>query len=223
MTDRSGRRRRAVALVGVLIALAVGPPVGAQDATSVTPDGADIAVSASCLQGDIDITYTAVGAERTVASFTDDAGRVLDGYDEVPFAADYSGTEHILLDAAPPVPTAGTVVGVYVMVGAADPTATTAAEFFVAWRCDTTGNDEGGSNEVLLACVGPYGSVPRTVADAAHLLDGDAPQDCPTTVDPLDPTTTTASPAGPATVAPAGPARPARPAVPVRAVPTYTG
>lgn len=183
------RPRRRIAGLGValLVLVALATPAHAQEPTRVVARDAALSVSASCSQGDVEITYDATGMVRTAAQLTGEAGTVLDRYDEIPFTDDYSGLEYVLLDADPPG-APGSVLGAYVVVGAEQPTAATSADFFVAWRCDPLPDDEGGRNVVLLVCAGPYGTSPQTVPEALALLALDRPPaDCTIPVEPATP------------------------------------
>jgi hypothetical protein len=52
------------------------------------------------------------------------------------------------------------------VLGSAPPTASTAAEFIVAYRCDGTTNRDGGRNEVVWTCFGDLGACPTTADQA---------------------------------------------------------
>lgn len=203
---------RSLAVV-VLALLGVVVPATSAAAGTIVAEGVQLATSASCAYGDVDLTYAATGVTDASLSFTAADGSVLESYAGAPFRGEYSGTENVLSDAEVPPP-AGTVLGVYVWIGSAPPAAATTAEFFVLYRCDAVGNDDGGSNVVLSTCVGPYGTCPQTAQEA------------------LEPTTTTT--AGPSTSAAPGTSTPplsggpsalpaARPAQAVVGSPRFTG
>jgi hypothetical protein len=161
------RRLGVVASVGVLVVAAglVGGASPAAAASSVTARGVELAPSASCRYGDVDIDYAATGAEAQTAQLSSDAG-VLAQFDVAAFKADYDGIEHILTQAKPPVPAPGTVLTVYVTIGTNPPASDTTAEFVISYRCTAAGNDSGGANEVISRCVGPYGSCARPTGPA---------------------------------------------------------
>lgn len=158
--------------------------------------------SANCVQGDVEITYSANGVSRQAASLTSDSGATLDQYETAAYQPVYDGTEFILTQANV-APAAGTVLGVYVTLGNTPPTAEN-AEFFLLYRCDTMRNDRGGTNVVLMTCVGDYGTCPKTAQEALA-----PPPTQPTTAD----SPTTAPPAGDQSA----------PAQPVVATPRFTG
>lgn len=202
----------------VVSLLAVTCSVVALVATSAAPAAAssvvdaqaiELDISATCTQGNVNITYAADGIERQIVDFTSETGVVLDLYDTPVFDPNYVGTEYILTKAGSnrggnqPVPEPGTILGVYVTLGSSPPIATN-GEFFLLYRCDDQRNDRGGSNEVLQTCVGDLGTCPKTAAEAL------AP-----------PTTTTTTAASPSTTS--TPAATAPPAQAVTATPTFTG
>ena len=51
----------------------------------------------------------------------------------------------------------------HVTIGTSPPNAGS-GEFFVAYRCDTRSNKDGGNNQVVSTCVGRFGACPRTAA-----------------------------------------------------------
>ena len=171
----------ALILVAGLVLVPSGP---ASAAGTVQAQGVALAPSASCRYGDVDITYTAADATDASVSFTAADGQVLAGYAGPAYQPDFSGTEHVLTEADDATPT-GTVLGVYVWVGSDPPSASSTAEFFVLYRCDATGNDEGGANEVLSTCVGPYGTCPQSAEEALEpTTTTTEPTTTPTTTDP---------------------------------------
>lgn len=141
-------------------ALAQTPAVGAApiDAQAVT-----LSASASCRLGDVEVTYEGSGLERQVTTFTAEDGTVLDRYDVEAFASEHAGLEYILSQVDGVEPPAGTVVAVHVTIGASPPGPGT-GEFFIAYRCDTRPNAEGGANEVLFTCTGDHGTCPTSAA-----------------------------------------------------------
>jgi hypothetical protein len=214
-----GRLRRALVAfvlvcVGSLAFLTVAP---ASASSLVEAEAIALSQTATCSFGDVEITYSANGISRQAAMFTSENGDVLDEFETAAYQPDYDGTEFILTDAAanraglpnpPPVPDDGTVLGVYVTLGNTPPTAAN-AEFFLLYRCDSVRNDRGGANEVLMTCVGDYGTCPQTAQEALTT---------PTTGGP--PTST-----GGPTPEPGAPTigGPARPATATAAVPKFTG
>jgi hypothetical protein len=184
----------------------VATPAGASSV--VEAEGITLDISATCQQGNVNITYEAHGVQRQIVTFTAEDGTVLDLFDTPAYQPDYVGTEYILTKAGSqrgggqPVPDAGTILGVYVNLGESPPVATN-GEFFLLYRCDSRRNDRGGDNVVLQTCTGDLGTCPTTAAEA------------------LAPATTTTSTS---TAPPPGPeAPPAGPARPVVVTPTFTG
>jgi hypothetical protein len=148
----------------LVLAFAVLPrPAGATG--TVDPQAATLSSSASCSQGDIEITYSATGVERQITHFTAADGRDLHRYDVAVYSPDHEEVEYILSQTRQPPP-AGTIVAVHVTIGASPPDAAT-GEFFVAWRCDTLPNDQGGNNVLLDTCVGLYGDCPTNAKQFA--------------------------------------------------------
>jgi len=142
--------------IGVIVVSFLGPAPAASAASQITARGVVLAASASCRYGDVDIDYTATGAEQQQVRLS--AGqKVVNSFTVAAFKADYTGVEHILSRATPPLP-AGTEMTVYVTVGTVPPTAATTAEFLLTYRCTPTGNEAGGNNVVLASCFGAYGS-----------------------------------------------------------------
>lgn len=143
------------------VGLTAGP---ARADASVEAKGVSLARSASCAYGDVDITYDGAGIERQAVTFSAAGGAVLQDRTSDAFRPEYAGVEHVLAEAAS-APAPGTVLAVHVVVGAEPMTRDSAAEFTVIYRCDGTGNDRGGRNEVLWTCWGDLGACPTT-ADA---------------------------------------------------------
>lgn len=230
-SDRAGSRHRTpgvrhrVALALALACLAVVAVPAAPASASPIIDAQAIALSttATCEDGDVEITYAADGVERQAAQLTSEDGTLLDAFESPAYQSVYTGSEYILttvgtdrgvpIDPPPAVPTAGTVLGVYVTLGSTPPTADN-GEFFLLYRCDTTRNDRGGDNVVLLTCVGDYGTCPTTAQEAL------APE--PTTTSSTTSSTTTPG-EPPSSAGEAAPAAAAPPARPVVAQPRYTG
>jgi hypothetical protein len=181
----------AAALVAVLITTSV-PPAGAE--VTVVPRDASLSTSASCSQGDIELDYSATGAERQITDFTSADGRELHHYDVRVYSANHEKVEFILSQTRQPPP-AGSIVAVHVTIGTSPPDAKS-AEFIVAYRCDTTPNDAGGKNEVMSVCTGMYGTCPIT---AKQVVDG--------------PPAATSDPPPPPLMAAAAPPSPAPPVV----------
>lgn len=204
-----GRVAAALALViGGALALGLGPAPGpgsnpAGAATTIDAQGVALSPTATCGFGDIDITYAATSVDQQQVSFTAAGGAVLQERTTKAYQPAYQGTEHILANTTTP-PAPGTVLAVRVVLGSAPPTASTAAEFIVAYRCDGTTNRDGGRNEVVWTCFGDLGACPTTAdqALAAAAVPGAVPG--------------AASPPASAYATP-------RPATAVRASPTFVG
>lgn len=139
----------------------------AAPALADTPDAGSIelAPSASCRYGDVDITYAANGATRRRVTFTAADGTVLSEAEGASLGPDFSGTEHVLADATTDQP-AGSLLAVHVTVGTTPPTTESTAEFFVLYRCTPASNTRGGANTVVQECHGPFGTCPTTAAGA---------------------------------------------------------
>lgn len=158
-------RRVVLAAAVAAIALAFGgSPAHAQG--PVDAQDAELSSSASCAQGDIEITYTGSGVERQITSFTAANGADLHTFDVKSYAPAHNGLEYVLSQTATP-PAPGTVVAVHVIIGTSPAKPATSGEFFVVYRCDAMPNSEGGNNVVLDVCVGPYGTCPSTAAQWA--------------------------------------------------------
>jgi hypothetical protein len=171
-TRGSAARPGFLAVVGAVLgtlSLVVGTGLAtsgpASAAGTIDAQAIALASSASCRYGDVDITYAAAGVTDASVSFTSADGAVLDAYADAAYQSDYVGTEHVLTEADTPAVN-GTILGVYVWVGTAPPSAATTGEFFVLYRCDGSSDSGGGANEVLETCVGPYGSCPRSADEA---------------------------------------------------------
>lgn len=166
---RRGRASVLAAFVAALV-LAVAwitPSSPASAAGTMDAQAIALASSASCLYGDVDITYAAAGVSDASVSFTAADGSVLDTYAGAAYQSAYVGTEHVLTEADAPAAN-GTILGVYVWVGTAPPSAATTGEFFVLYRCDGSSESGGGNNEVLQTCVGPYGTCPKSAYEALN-------------------------------------------------------
>ncbi len=155
-------RPRVIVLLAAVAAAALGVP-GPAGAQAVQARSAALSSSASCAQGDIEITYAGSDLEAQRTRFSAADGRDLHHYDVATYAPAHDGLEYILSQTPSP-PAAGTVVAVHVTIGPAMPDASS-GEFFVVYRCDTVPNAEGGSNVVLDTCVGAYGTCPETAAE----------------------------------------------------------
>lgn len=153
-------------MVVALAALLVGTagwsvPVGA---ATIEAQAVALSTSATCRLGDIEVTYAGSGLERQITTFTAEDGSVLDTYDVAAFAPQHQGLEYILSQADGASPPSGTIVAVHVTIGTSPPGPDT-GEFFLAYRCDTRPNAQGGANQVLFTCVGTYGTCPTSVQD----------------------------------------------------------
>lgn len=159
------RAWRVVALIACASAAWLMPAAPALAAPNVTANGVALAASASCAYGDVEIAYDASSVDQQAVTFTSTGGAVLQDRTTKAYQASFGGTERVLAEATAP-PAAGTVVAVHVVVGSAPLTGSTAAEFTVAYRCDTTGNKGGGNNVVLWSCFGDLGACPRDADEA---------------------------------------------------------
>lgn len=156
-----------LAAVGVAVAAVAGFVVGlpgVAGASSVDAQGVALSVSATCAQGDVEVTYSGTDIDRQMVEFTSVSGAVLDQYDVRAYSPEYQGTEYVLSQTATPPPT-GTIVAVHVVLGTSPPSAGS-GEFFIAYTCDANRNDRGGHNVVLQTCAGAYGTCPKTAAQA---------------------------------------------------------
>ncbi len=187
-----------LAVVGGVLA----DPAAAND--RITAQGAAMSPSANCTYGDIQVTYDAADVAQQMVTFTSEDGATLDSFETNAYQQTYSGLEYILSETTTPA-AAGTRLGVHVVIGTAPISETSAAEFFVLYRCDGNSNEYGGANEQLYTCYGDYGSCPATAVEAIAMMQS---------------TTTTAAPASTSTTT--GPT-PATPATPVQANPAFTG
>lgn len=173
MTTRSLSRLMgcilAVLVVGTVSALAVP----ADAAGTVEARGAQLSATASCAQGDVEIEYTADGVERQLASFTAEGGATLHTYDVAVYSPTHNGVEYILSQTSSPPPP-GTIVAVHVTIGSSPADAAT-GEFFLAYRCDSRTNEEGGDNELLYVCIGSYGTCETTADEYLTLGTGPTP------------------------------------------------
>jgi hypothetical protein len=204
-TRHTGRLLTALAAVfALVVGVGVFTSIPASAAGPIDAQGVVLAPSASCAYGDVDITYAAASVSDASVAFTSEDGAVLDAYAGAAYQSDYVGTEHVITEADDPV-APGTVVAVYVWVGAAPPSAATTAEFFVLYRCDAQGNADGGQNQVLDTCFGDYGSCPQTAQEA------------------LTPETTTTSTRSPAVPDPTLDEGPTSPIPSGLAIPRFTG
>ena len=162
-TSVRGSALVAAAVVGLGSWVAGAPGAGAAEQATAT--GVSLSPTASCAWGDVDIAYTATGAEHRTVAFTAADGTVLRQFEGKTFDPNYQGPEHVLSETKTPPP-AGTVVAVRVTVGSAPPTAATSAEFFVLYRCDGRTTKEGGTNTILQTCTGDVGACPASAAAA---------------------------------------------------------
>lgn len=157
-------RRAALAAVGIAATtVALAAPA---TAAPITPIKVALSKSATCTQGDIEITYDGTDVHRQVTTFSEQGGRNLHAYDVHTYAPNHSGLEYILSQTRQPPPP-GTIVAVHVLIGETPPTVDTTAEFFIAYRCDPRRNDAGGQNVVVATCVGMVGACPKTAAEVA--------------------------------------------------------
>lgn len=86
-TNSEGPRTKTVTALAVVLLMAMATPAGAE--VAVVPRGAALSASASCSQGDVEIDYSATGAERQLTDFTADDGRELHHYDVRVYSADH--------------------------------------------------------------------------------------------------------------------------------------
>jgi hypothetical protein len=164
------RRVWAAVITLVVVMTALWPADQVSAATPVDARAAALSVSATCSLGDIEITYTGVGVERQITSFTS-ADRVepLHLYDVHTYSPVHDGLEYILSQTRTPPPP-GTIVAVYSTIGSSPPDPASTGEFFVAWRCDDQANSRGGNNVVIETCVGLYGSCPRSARELGQTV-----------------------------------------------------
>ena len=126
-------------------------------------EGVALSATAGCTAGDLDITLTTLGAHSESWRATNLAGATLLVPVEQPTSLSNvvnrtSTFQMPLLLLQPP----NTLIGSYAYVGETPPAPANTAEFFVYYNCT--------SREVLLSCVGPYGTCPQTAQQAAALL-----------------------------------------------------
>ncbi len=149
-----------MAVAGLLIAI---QPVLA----AATAQGVALNAGANCDYAALDITLTTVGATREYGLVTNEAGDVLEEFEQGTGIPNFSGTfvnYGILLSPSQP---AGTIIGSYAYIGETPPSAADTAEFFVLYECS-----DSGANDVLYACYGPYGTCPQTAQEALSLIPG---------------------------------------------------
>lgn len=151
-----------MALAALLVGTA-GWSVPAEAAT-IEAQAVALSTSATCWLGDIEVTYAGSGLERQITTFTAEDGTVLDTYDVAAFAPEHQGREYILSQADGARPAPGTIVAVHVTIGTSPPGPDT-GEFFLAYRCDSRPNAQGGANQVLYSCTGSFGTCPTSVRD----------------------------------------------------------
>ena len=131
-----------------------------------TAQGVALNGKAGCTTADLDLTLTTAGATREFGLATNLAGATLSTFEQDTAAlGTFSGTfSGYVIGPVPANPTpwppqpAGTLISSYAYVGTTPPTAATTSEFFVYYNCST--------QQVLLACYGPYGTCPQTAQQA---------------------------------------------------------
>ena len=125
-------------------------------ATSVALTSGD-----NCRTADLDIGITSGTVTRESGTVTGVDGTVLGHFEQSSTLSNQTGVFHgygISADTAQPD---GTILGTYAYVGSTPPSATDTAEWFVLYRCHTS-----GTQDVLSTCFGDYGTCPQTAADA---------------------------------------------------------
>jgi hypothetical protein len=133
-------------------------------------EGVALSASAGCTAGDLAITLTTSGASSESWFATNLAGTTLvqggGGTSLMNISATFDsfkvGPIGFVVSQPP-----NTLIGSYAWVGAAQPTASNTAEFFVYYNC---GNPPQVAPQVLLRCFGPYGTCPQTAPQAAAQL-----------------------------------------------------
>lgn len=145
-----------------MLGLAAGVPAVAHAAA--TAQGVALNANASCGNADLDLTLTTTGAVRESGTATYGAS-TLYTFEQATTIGTFSGTYTGFLISpftAPPVVNGPVLIGSYAYVGTTPPSAATTAEFFVYYNCST--------RQVLLSCYGPYGTCPKTAAQAQAAL-----------------------------------------------------
>jgi hypothetical protein len=125
---------------------------------AVTAQGVALNAAASCSNADLDLTLTTVNATREFGLSTNLAGTTLNTFEQMTQLPNFSGTFVDYKVSPLPLQPTGTLIGSYAYVGTTPPTAATTGEFFVYYNCTTL--------QVLLSCVGPYGTCPQTAQQA---------------------------------------------------------
>ena len=174
-------RRRLLALTGTLlltaggVAVGAGPAVAAENiiATSValSPDGAD------CTAADLDIGMDATATDTETGLVTNLAGEVLGEFEQAGDWDGFDGVEEGYGPAISPAQAEGTVIGSYASIGTAPLSSSSAAEWFVLYRCSNV-----GASVVLYSCFGDLGTCPTTAEEGAAAAFGGTVS--PTEVEP---------------------------------------
>jgi len=145
-------------------ALCAMAPVLAQ--ATATAQGVALNSAAGCITADLDLTVTTAGATTELWQATTLSGQISGG-SQVTTPANYAVLPVRIGIPLSPQPPPNTLIGSYVRIGDALPSAATTAEFFVYYNCST--------RQVLLACYGPYGSCPQTATQAAARFASQVP------------------------------------------------
>ena len=132
---------------------------------AVTADAVALGTGAGCSNGRLDVTLTNNGATWESWSATNPAGNTLTfGEQFTGFPLTGTSTRSFPQNFSPLQPD-GTLIGSYAYVGDPSPDATNTAEFFIFYKCSTL-----AGAEVLLTCLGPYGTCPHTAQQAMAQL-----------------------------------------------------
>jgi hypothetical protein len=152
-----------LALVAAALLFAVPFAVAAPASANATVTATSVALSAgdNCQQADLDLGITSGTVQRESGKVTGPDGTVLGSFEQSSSLSNQTGVFEGFGISADDAQPDGTILGTYAYVGSTPPSASDTAEWFVLYRCHTT-----GAQEVLSTCFGDYGTCPQTAPEA---------------------------------------------------------
>ena len=160
MRNRLGVLIGAVLLVVPMVTVVVVAPPASANAT-ITATSVALSSGDNCRTADLDLGITSGTVSRESGQVTGPDGTVLGHFEQSSSLSNRTGVFAGYGISASTAQPDGTILGTYAYVGSTPPSSADTAEWFVLYRCHTT-----GAQEVLSTCFGDYGTCPQNAVDA---------------------------------------------------------
>ena len=148
-----------VPMATVVPMVVVASPASAN--ATITATSVALTSGDNCRTADLDLGITSGTVTRESGQVTGPDGTVLGHFEQSSSLSNHTGVFTGYGISASTAQPDGTVLGTYAYVGSTPPSAADTAEWFVLYRCHTT-----GAQEVLSTCFGDYGTCPQNAVDA---------------------------------------------------------